>query len=43
MGRAMDFERANKLAVLGIVGPEGYLVLDHEGYARLLRERSGRL
>jgi hypothetical protein len=41
--RAADLERGNKVAVQGIVGPDGYIVLDREGYARLLREKSGRL
>jgi hypothetical protein len=31
------------VTVADIVGPDGYLVLDREGYARLLGEKSGRL
>jgi hypothetical protein len=40
--RAADLERENKATIEGIVGCEGYFILDREGCARLLRARSGR-
>jgi hypothetical protein len=43
VNRAADLDRGNKATVQGIVGPDGYLVLDRDGCAKLLREKSGRL
>ena len=39
--RAAGLERGSKVGIQGIVGPDGYVVVDRQGYARLLRERSG--
>ena len=38
--RAAGLERGSKVVIEGIVGPDGYVVLDKEEYGRLLRERS---
>jgi hypothetical protein len=38
--RAAGLERGNKVAIQGIVGPDGYVVADKEEHGRLLRERS---
>lgn len=40
--RAANLESDSMVTILGVVGPDGYIVLDHEGYTRLLREKSGR-
>jgi hypothetical protein len=39
--RASLLEHESMVAIQGIMGPDGYMVLDREGYARLLREKSG--
>jgi hypothetical protein len=36
--RAASLERGNNVVIEGIVGTDGYIVVDHDGYARLLRE-----
>ena len=41
--RAIGLERERKIAIQGIVGPDGHVLVDREGYARMLRERSSRL
>jgi hypothetical protein len=40
--RAANFESGSKVTIRGVVGPDGYAVLDREEYIRLLREKSGR-
>jgi hypothetical protein len=40
--RAANLESSSKVTMLGVVGPDGYVVLDREGYTRLLREKSDR-
>jgi hypothetical protein len=40
--RAANLESGTKVTILGVVGPDGYAVLDREEYIRLLREKSGR-
>jgi hypothetical protein len=42
MDRVANLESSSKVTILGVVGPDGYVVLDREGYTRLLREKSGR-
>jgi hypothetical protein len=39
VNRAADLERGNRASVQAIVGPDGDLVLDRDGCARLLREK----
>jgi hypothetical protein len=40
--RTAKLESSSKVTILGVVGPDGYVVLDREGYTRLLREKSRR-
>jgi hypothetical protein len=40
--RVANLESGSKVTILGVIGPDGYVVLDREGYTRLLREKSGR-
>ena len=40
--RAANLESSSKVSILGVVAPDGYVVLDREGYTRLLREKSDR-
>jgi hypothetical protein len=40
--RAANLESSSKVTILGVVGPDGYVVLDHERYTHLLREKSDR-
>ena len=42
MDRAAELERVNKAAIQGIVGPDGYVVVDGDQYALLLSGRPGR-
>ena len=32
--RGADLERSNKVTIQGIEGPDGEIILDHEGYRR---------